>query len=676
MAWPMGSRRRSLLGWIAAGALSVSACSDDSTGGLFTAGEYTESGGMSEGTSTGSITTTASGTATNATAGDSTGGGDSTAGDSTEGGGTTTGTIDTTSTTGEPESTSSGEAESSSGEPQTSSSSEGGESSTGEPVSCGDGVAEGNEECDGVDLAGETCGTLGFDEGTLACDGTCNHDTSGCVTFSCGNGVIEGTEVCDGANLDGETCTSLGFDTGMLGCAANCGAFNTSGCVTFSCGNGTLEGTESCDGAALGGATCTSLGHDGGALGCTGSCTYDESGCIDYAGDCCTAHANPGCDDAACTASVCALNAFCCSTEWDALCASFAFSQCGNLCDNCGDGVVNGPNETCDGSDVGVETCATQGFDGGTLGCAADCSALNTSGCFDFGGPCCTADATPGCDDASCTDSVCAIDPSCCTGPWDAMCAATAATACPVECNSCAEQNIGSGNGTSIATGTTVGEDEDFTQTCGSGGAVDRVIFWTAPSAGLWTFDLVGSSYDTVLSAYTNCDVNQLIGCNDDFVGNPNCAGFPCSELQLNVAAGETVVLAVSGYQGATGTFNLNIGQTGNCCAAHATPGCANNACRQAVCASMPACCSGNWTAACANAAIANAACLGADDTCPVSGEGDCCAANGTPGCNNNLCEATICGADAFCCSTQWDGLCVEAALPHPNCQGVSGTCF
>jgi len=46
----------------------------------------------------------------------------------------------------------------------------------------------------------------------------------------------------------------------------------------------------------------------------------------------------------------------------------------------CGDNVRQG-SEGCDGNDFGDETCATQGFAGGTIRCASGC-AIDTSGCF------------------------------------------------------------------------------------------------------------------------------------------------------------------------------------------------------------------------------------------------------------------------------------------------------
>ena len=97
----------------------------------------------------------------------------------------------------------------------------------------------------------------------------------------CGNNQIDGTESCDGSALGGETCQSLGFSTGSLACTAGCG-FDVSGCEATTqgpCGNGVIDENELCDGAALGGQTCQSLGYESGSLGCTAGCGFDVSGC-------------------------------------------------------------------------------------------------------------------------------------------------------------------------------------------------------------------------------------------------------------------------------------------------------------------------------------------------------------------------------------------------------------
>lgn len=47
----------------------------------------------------------------------------------------------------------------------------------------------------------------------------------------------------------------------------------------------------------------------------------------------------------------------------------------------CGDNVVEG-TELCDLAQLGGETCQSQGFEGGQLGCLLTCDAFNTLGCF------------------------------------------------------------------------------------------------------------------------------------------------------------------------------------------------------------------------------------------------------------------------------------------------------
>ncbi|MEK7585073.1 MAG: hypothetical protein AAB455_00955, partial [Patescibacteria group bacterium] len=49
----------------------------------------------------------------------------------------------------------------------------------------------------------------------------------------CGNNIVEGTEQCDGVNLNGQSCTTRGFTGGSLTCSASC-TFNTSQCTTTS----------------------------------------------------------------------------------------------------------------------------------------------------------------------------------------------------------------------------------------------------------------------------------------------------------------------------------------------------------------------------------------------------------------------------------------------------------
>lgn len=107
---------------------------------------------------------------------------------------------------------------------------------------CGNGVVDVvGEQCDGVDHGGETCASIGFLSGTLACDGFCRFDASTCTRTLCGNDIVDAPEQCDEANLGGASCTTLGYTGGILGCTSGC-AYDTAACVpapSVQCGVGT-----------------------------------------------------------------------------------------------------------------------------------------------------------------------------------------------------------------------------------------------------------------------------------------------------------------------------------------------------------------------------------------------------------------------------------------------------
>lgn len=85
-------------------------------------------------------------------------------------------------------------------------------------------------------------------------------------------------------------------------------------------------------------------------------------------------------------------------------------------------------------------------------------------------------------------------------------------------------------------------------------------VSWVAPTNGVATFDTHGSSFDTLLSAYTlngtnATSVTQLHeeARNDDDPRSP-----PTSLIQFGAIAGREYEIAVDGYQGATGAVALH----------------------------------------------------------------------------------------------------------------------
>ncbi len=146
---------------------------------------------------------------------------------------------------------------------------------------CGDGVLDAPEQCDGGNLNGATCAGLeGFAGGVLQCGSDCRFDTNLChPETECGDGLVYGAEQCDGANLLGQTCMSVGLVSGVLTCKADC-TFDTTSCIGQSvCGDGQIQGSEACDGTNLNGMTCQILGYPDGTLTCTSGCSLDLTSC-------------------------------------------------------------------------------------------------------------------------------------------------------------------------------------------------------------------------------------------------------------------------------------------------------------------------------------------------------------------------------------------------------------
>lgn len=106
-----------------------------------------------------------------------------------------------------------------------------------------------------------------------ACKGPgVNHQPPPDTTPTCGDGTLNPGEECEGSDLNGATCQSLGYDTGQLTCDDAC-RFVKTGCVKR-CGNGVLDLGEACDGT-LGLQACATFGYEA----CTDACEVDSHHC-------------------------------------------------------------------------------------------------------------------------------------------------------------------------------------------------------------------------------------------------------------------------------------------------------------------------------------------------------------------------------------------------------------
>ena len=245
--------------------------------------------------------------------------------------------------------------------------------------SCGDGLVqtEYGEECE-PGVSTESCEELNLGTGTATCDGSCHYDYSGCTAVPvCGDGDIEGAEECEGSNLNSATCQSLGYYGGTLTCNTLC-YFDVSHCREFGrCGDGIMhtEEGEECEVGDLQGATCESMGHEyGGELACNDECQFDLSGCLGWCGDgLIQENFHEQCDDTEFDGVTCENLGFyggeiACSAE-----CQLDASDCESF-GQCGDGIIQGSyGENCDGTNLGVMMCEDFGFlQGGMLLCS-DC---------------------------------------------------------------------------------------------------------------------------------------------------------------------------------------------------------------------------------------------------------------------------------------------------------------
>ncbi len=103
--------------------------------------------------------------------------------------------------------------------------------------------------------------------------------------------------------------------------------------------------------------------------------------------------------------------------------------------------------------------------------------------------------------------------------------------------------------------GSTVGAQHHYTPSC-VGTAVPEVLHeYTAPATGLYTFDTVGSTYDTVLSLLGPNGCFET-ACDDDTIGL-------ASQVQTLLVEGDTIFVVVDGFE--PGTYQLNVSIEPNC---------------------------------------------------------------------------------------------------------------
>lgn len=231
---------------------------------------------------------------------------------------------------------------------------------------------------------------------------------------------------------------------------------------------------------------------------------------------------------------------------------------------DCADGL----DEDLDGlTDCADPDCVTE------ISCAEDCdNGLDEDqdlaiDCFD---PDCNFDVAcaENCTDSidqdldgliDCADPGCDFDPGCpedCSNDTDddgdgfidcddGVCIAT--SACGGDCPDLELPAEGT------LTGSTIGADDTLSPTCGGPGSPESTVAFTPLETATYVFDTFGSSYDTVLAIYSDCE-GQEVACSDDA---PDWIGP--SLVALPITSGDTVIAAIDGLLGGSGDWVLNI---------------------------------------------------------------------------------------------------------------------
>lgn len=367
-------------------------------------------------------------------------------------------------------------------------------------------------------------------------------------------------------------------------------------------------------------------------------------------GNCLTPHGTPGCDSAECCIAVCGFAGQCCDTVWDAFCAALADELCIGLCGASVSGDCFSPhgNPSCDTFECCSAVCAIDPFCCATewdTACAVFAGQFcrSTPGtCGDPGaGNCFESHPGSACSDLNCCLAVCSVDPTCCESAWDFICVVVAEAACSefcqLECPPFTLQELEACNA--------------FIN--------DPCIFPTpgaAPVSIACNTKVCGRISDDGTAPNPDVDIYQFLLSDPDgdglaevtlrfqsqFLGFAALISVPCGPLEDSPLVVESVncllgqgsvcvppglwrVAVTSGFfpepgNGQTdcdfnGAYIIEIRCDDNCAAAcgpdsgscftsHATPGCNDIACCEAVCEIDPFCCASDWDASCASSAI------------------------------------------------------------------------
>lgn len=388
------------------------------------------------------------------------------------------------------------------------------------------------------------------------CVGSCfeSRETPGCEDETCCAGVCSQDPLCCTESWD-VRCAALARIVCCTGpaCGNNC-----AGSCLVSHASPYCDDPSCCEAVCRFDEYCCEVRWDQSCVilarqTCLGGCG------LPVAGSCYAVHAQPGCADGDCCASVCAAEEFeyCCLVNWDEDCANRARKLCADALPECGDIGLPGCNlphgsPGCSDAACCAEVCQADPFccdNEWDATCVASIYGLKRCERYqpecggECAGSCCEPHSGPWCNDAECCDAVCMLDMFCCTTEWDAACASRANLIAPCQ-KACPDPE------------------------CGTAEAGDCCV----PHDNANCRDLTCCERVCAIDSYC-CDA----------VWDVNCAGI------ANVVCEE--VCGGGGVCGGEGT--------GSCCNEHPTPFCNNASCCAAVCSFDESCCFAEWDATC-----------------------------------------------------------------------------
>ncbi len=558
------------------------------------------------------------------------------------------------------------------------------------------------------------------DEGGVAginCTDCSNDDVNMCQA-GCVECNIDGV-FCDCAEEalpTGGPCDSTSDCSQGLICCTNCG---TAGLCVIPCGQACFDTTDCDDGNACtsdicqNNLTCT---HEFIDCADDSPCTIDFCdtviGCQHPLRDCddmdnCTLN---GCDE---ITGDCVFTQNCCMTNDDCddnnSCPNDTCDMGTGMCvfNNPPCSVCNDNSDCNDGSNCTQDLC-TGGFCENPLTCVPIDPACFSAACIndmcdlvatncDDGNPCTEDSCMNGCihtpivgcggpecvDDIDCDDSNdCSIDTcdmgTCVRTPTDVGCD---------DGNPCTT-NDACVAGICVGTEPTNCDDGDpcTVDTCEEAGGVGCVN--TPTDCECVTDDQCNDGTECTSEFCNNGTCSYIDYCAEQCGGgetccadttSPGCSDVTCCESVCSYDGfccdSEWDAICVSEAQSDPNCGCVGCGDsTNNCCTASpdASPSCSDETCCESVCLGDSFCCETEWDGLCAEAAEFDPNCNCGFSDCGDS-TNDCCSVNGTPSCSDESCCECVCNIDPFCCETAWDEFCVPIAAC--NCADDCGTC-